>query len=650
MQNLIRFFSLFVLIAVFSIRVNAQVPDFNWAKYFGSTGLDIGHSIVVDLLGNTYLTGEFTGTVNFGGISLTSAGNVDFFLVKLDTIGNTIWAKRGGGTLTDRGYGITLDHMGYLYVTGHYFGAADFSDTTLTSSGNLDNFVAKYDTSGNLIWIRDGKSVSQVSSRDITLDPSGNIFVAGYFGSATVDSVNFDGVKITTNGGRDIFLAKYNNDGVIQWAVSAGSSLSGEEGRSLAVDLDGNPVMVCVFADTANFSGTQLISYGGNDIGIVKYNTASGALIWAKNAGGTGGDAPDAVSIDVLGNIYLTGYFDSTATFGTTQITGIDGDEVFIAKYNNSGDLIWVKSAGGSLLDRGNDLMVTPDGYSYITGRFNGTATFGTTNITSAGDNDIFIAKYDPAGELEWVKSAGGTLADYGNAITVDIVGNCYVSGYFRGTAVFGTFNFTSAGAQDIFVTKIGNAIIPVELVSFKADLINDDVYLAWITATELNNSGFEIQRSADKINFNKIGFIEGKGTTTETQTYLFIDKGLSHGSFHYRLKQIDFDGTSQYSQIVSVDVGAPIVFEVLQNYPNPFNPETMISFNLPVTSDINVTVYNLLGQIVDVVADARFDAGKHNIVFNGAALTSGVYFYEVNAKGIDGSLSNSVKKMMLLK
>lgn len=651
MQNLIRLFSLTVLVVVLPIRLSAQAPDFNWVKKFGSTGLDIGHSIAVDNLGYTYLTGEFTGTVSFGDTSLISAGNVDFFLVKLDTLGNVMWARRGGGTLTDRGYGLTLDDDRNIYVTGHYFGTVDFSGTNLTSAGNLDNLVAKYDNNGNLIWIRDGKSVSQVSSRGITLDASGNVFVAGYFGSATVDSVNFDGVKILTNGGRDIFLAKYNNAGAIQWAVSAGSAASGEEGRGLAIDLDGNIVMVGIFVDTANFSGTQLISNGGSDIFIAKYTT-TGTLLWIKNAGGPRTDAADGVGIDSLGNIYVTGYFDSTAFFGTTQITGVDRDEVFLAKYDSNGNLIWVKSAGGALIDRGNDMVVTRGGISYIAGRFNSTATFDSITVTSSGLNDIFVAMYNSEGNIQWVKRAGGTAEDYGNAIAVDVVGNCYISGYFRETALFDNISLSSAGVQDIFVAKIGDVTIPVELVSLKADVINNTVRLSWITASELNNLGFEIERASTSHlqGWMKIGFVDGNGTTTSTHSYSFTDANVSNGTYYYRLRQIDLDGSSTYSQIINVEIGVPVSFEVMQNYPNPFNPETNVSFNLPATANVTITIYNLLGQTVEIIANKIFDAGRHNVKFNAASLTSGIYFYEVQVKGIDGSLNNSVKKMTLIK
>ncbi len=652
MYPTLRFLTILFLSLVLTIEVSSQAPEFSWVTKFGGTANDMGHSIAVDNLGYTYLTGEFRNIIDFGGgfvFDASGTGRCDFYLLKLNPSGSTVWAVKGGGTLTNRGFGLTIDQNGNIYTTGHYFGQADFSGTILNSAGNLDNIVAKYDNSGNLLWIRDGKSVSQVSSRGIALDANGNVFVSGYFGSSTVDSVNFDGLKIITNGQRDIFLAKYNNTGIIQWAVNGGGPLSAEEGRSVVVDPAGNPIMAGMFNDTATFSGTQLFTEGGNDIFVAKYNT-NGNLIWAKSAGGLGGDAAEAVGVDNDGNIFVTGYFDSSATFGSIQVNGIDNDEIFLAKMNPNGDFLWVVSAGGSLVNRGNDLYVTPDGYSYITGRFNGTATFGSTSVVSDGNNDIFVAKYDPNGNLLWVKRAGGAGSDYGNAIAVDVVGNAYVSGFFNQTASFDGFNFTSAGGNDIFVGKLGNVPIPVELSAFNATIVDGNVKLNWTTVTEVNNAGFDIERSIDNLQFDKIAFIEGHGTTSEFQHYAFVDNYTSNGTYYYRLRQLDFDGSFSYSPVVEIEVGVPSLFEVMQNYPNPFNPETQIAFSLPVAAQVTVTIYDLLGQAVAVPITEQKDAGKYSFTFNDASLTSGIYFYAVEAKGIDGSVHSSVKKMTLLK
>ena len=166
-----------VLIGVFLCVTGnyAQVaPEFDWSIKGSGTARDAGLAVTVDPSGNVYLTGEFFSTaLTFPGKTLTmpgGSGNCDFFLVKFNPQGNAIWGINGGGTLTDRGYGVALDHQGNVVTTGHYFGQAVFGPYTLNSSGNLDCFTAKLDTAGNYLWMKEGKSVSQVSTRSMAVD------------------------------------------------------------------------------------------------------------------------------------------------------------------------------------------------------------------------------------------------------------------------------------------------------------------------------------------------------------------------------------------------------------------------------------------------------------------------------------------------
>ncbi len=194
------------------------------------------------------------------------------------------------------------------------------------------------------------------------------------------------------------------------------------------------------------------------------------------------------------------------------------------------------------------------------------------------------------------------------------------------------------------------SAVVPVELSAFSANVSGNSVTLNWETATETNNSGFEIERSKNKSNYTSIGFIEGKGTTTDKSKYSFVDNSVNSGTYYYRLKQVDFDGSFEYSNSIEVKVSIPNNFSVEQNYPNPFNPSTKIAFSLPVDSKINFTVFNILGQEVYQELNYNLSVGNHSINFNAAGLTSGIYFYNINAVGIDGTNFTSTKKMILAK
>ncbi|MFO7526790.1 MAG: T9SS type A sorting domain-containing protein [Ignavibacteriaceae bacterium] len=191
---------------------------------------------------------------------------------------------------------------------------------------------------------------------------------------------------------------------------------------------------------------------------------------------------------------------------------------------------------------------------------------------------------------------------------------------------------------------------VPVELTSFTAASIGNDVKLAWSTGSEINNSGFEIERKNAQSEWQNIGFVEGNGTTLEQQNYVYVDAGLANGQYNYRLKQVDFDGTFEYSSIVEVEVNVPINFVLQQNYPNPFNPSTKITFGLAVDSKVTLKVFDVLGQEVLTLINQNLGAGQHEVNFDATALNSGVYFYRVEASGIDGQNFTSVKKMILTK
>lgn len=195
-----------------------------------------------------------------------------------------------------------------------------------------------------------------------------------------------------------------------------------------------------------------------------------------------------------------------------------------------------------------------------------------------------------------------------------------------------------------------GNSVVPVELTSFTASVIDGNVTLSWSTATETNNSGFEVERSFNGSDFVNVAFVAGNGTSLQIHNYSITDKNLADGNYSYRLKQIDFNGDFEYSKIINVEVTAPVEFSLAQNFPNPFNPSTKITFGLAIDSKVKLSVYNLLGEQVAELLNSNFTAGTHNVSFDASNLNSGVYFYRLDANGIDGQNFSSIKKMILAK
>ena len=204
------------------------------------------------------------------------------------------------------------------------------------------------------------------------------------------------------------------------------------------------------------------------------------------------------------------------------------------------------------------------------------------------------------------------------------------------------TQNITVDGIR---VTTTWSEIVPVELTSFSATTQKNGVLLNWSTASEINNSGFDVEKKQENTGWNKVAFVNGNGTTTSEKTYSYFDENVTSGKYSYRLKQIDFDGSFEYSQIIEVNFETPVYFELSQNYPNPFNPNTTISYSLPQTGFISLKVYNALGQEVSILVNGIKEAGNYKIDFNAINLNSGIYFYKLEAGNF-----NEVKKMTLIK
>ncbi|MBK7378534.1 MAG: T9SS type A sorting domain-containing protein [Ignavibacteriales bacterium] len=194
-------------------------------------------------------------------------------------------------------------------------------------------------------------------------------------------------------------------------------------------------------------------------------------------------------------------------------------------------------------------------------------------------------------------------------------------------------------------------AYVPVELTSFLGSVKENKILLNWKTATELNNKAFEIQRSQmavvnDQTEWVGVGFVPGFGTTTEPKSYSFIDDNLFPGKYRYRLKQIDFDGSFEYSNTIEIEVPVPIKFTLIQNYPNPFNPITKITFEIPFQTEVRITLYDITGQEIKTLTNQKYEAGFHSVVINADDLSSGVYLYRMTTL----SGYTAVKKLTIIK
>lgn len=365
------------------------------------------------------------------------------------------WAIKAGSYAFDFGYGVGSDDIGNVYVAGKYeMGKAYFGAQYVSCAGNHDFYLMKYNPAGEFQWVRTGGGLWGDYAHALSVDGAGNSYATGEFEVTSY----FGADSLTTYGGNDIFTAKYNTDGVLQWIKRAGGRRS-DKGLGIS-NFNGNVFVTGMFQDTAEMGGKYYNSSGLQDIFLAKYN-GDGKLLWVKQAGGAKRDEGLAICNDALGNVYLTGDFSGTVDFNGTSLTSSGLSDIFIAKYTTDGLLAWVKRAGGSGTDYGYGIVAGDSGKIYVTGGFRNKSNFGSIQLKSASTNaDIFIACYNSDGTALWVKKAGGGLSDYGRAIAVDKNSDLYITGQFGDTATFGNTTLVAADSADIFIasyTKTGD-------------------------------------------------------------------------------------------------------------------------------------------------------------------------------------------------
>jgi len=299
---------------------------FLWARQGGGTAYDAGTAVVVDANGSAFVTGYFTGPATFGSAGLAGIGNIDVLLVNYDGDGNVVWAREAGSTGADTGYGMALDSAGNAVMTGNFSGEATFGSDNLTSSGSYDAFVSKLDGEGNFLWTRRAGGTGTDSGRGVTLDAGDSVFVSGFFSYAA----DFGSTNLT--GGNDAFLAKYDSEGTLLWARHAGGTgMASAAGLAVRADSDGNVICAGLFKYVCWFETTSLDSGVNYDAFIAKYD-GDGSLRWALRCGNYWDESATGVVIDGNGNIFMAGYFDLVSNFGTNTVYSVGDNDTFVAK------------------------------------------------------------------------------------------------------------------------------------------------------------------------------------------------------------------------------------------------------------------------------------------------------------------------------
>ena len=677
-----------------------------WSKGMGTTGNDYAKSVAIDPTGNVVITGQFTGSMSFGGSTLIANGT-DVFIAKYLPTGLHTWSQRQGGGDVDRGASIATDAAGNITVIGMFrsstasFGGANL--TNASAGGTYDLFLAQYNSAGVHQWSQRFGGVNDETAVGIETDASGNVYTAGYF----FGNAGFGGSTFVNAGSTDIFLAKYNSAGVHQWSRQFGNS-SQNEVRGLDVSSTGLVAITGFsFLTPFNLGGADLGNGGGGDCFLACYN-ASGTHLWSRDFGGTAYDGGLSVAVDGSSNVYLGAYSQG----GTPYFGGADyffnhhgNGDIVIGKYDVNGTHIWSGLYGGNADD--DIIALAPDGSNSIVaaGYFDNTVDFGGTELSTAGTYDVFLAKYgarmaDPditsvkdvgndqgrKVKVKFTRSGGDDVAATMTPVTEYVIfrrddapPQMTTSAKFfdSGWTEVGSVHAFGTSAYGVDVPTIGDSTIALGQYQsvFKVRAVTRKPALFY---TSQPDSGYSLDNLAPGIP-SSFAFLTGNLTWDESTADdfdYFTVYGSNTNSFgaavvvnytvapvmdvsaspyvYYYVTATDFSGNEGKPAKVNTlsNAGeAPRSYVLsVSNYPNPFNPRTTVNYTVPSHGRVSVTVYDAHGVNVATLFDGERDAGAYTAVWDGRAnsgvsAASGIYFARIVHNG-----STRTKKMVLLK
>lgn len=442
-----------IVIFVFS-KADAQAPDFLWVKQGSGEKNNVARGITVDNQENAIATGSFQSKVNLDGREIFSVGLQDIFIAKYNGKGEIGWIKQFGAKGRDFAFDIVDAHsQGSSFVTGLFSNTVNFDQFTLEDVGGGDMFTAKIDSSGRVIWAKQAGGSELDGGNEVARDAAGNaLVIANSYGSVKIEDV-----VLKHQGKQDIFITKYDPNGKFLWARQIAGP--GEErGRGITADKHRNVVTTGEFVGPLKID-SQTVNSASNlkDVFLAKYDD-SGKLLWAKSFGNKGDDYGRGVATDAEGNIYFSGVFSGEVKFDNQTLDSVGGSkDIFLAKADASGSVIWARQMGGFGSDEGCEIEVDEGGNSYISGGFAESATFESQVLKSVGRRDVFVAKYDTQGKLVWLKQAGGKGDDEDYAIAVDDSQKVTIVGTFNRETKFSDFSVKNASESvAFFVAQLG--------------------------------------------------------------------------------------------------------------------------------------------------------------------------------------------------
>jgi hypothetical protein len=526
-------------------------------------------------------------------------------------------AISGGGPNADIGEGVAFGPDGVRYVVGTFEGTATFGDVSITSAGDSDIFLVKYD-GASAVWARRaGSRLSDDIGRAVAVAPDGNVYITGYFyGIATWDGGdNLDG-SLDNFGGYDAFLAKYTPEGNLVW-VRQGGSTREDTGRDVAVDTAGNVYLAGSFEGPGGFDGvgvfgdTTLTSAGASDAFLVKYD-ADGDVVWARRGGSDQDDLAYGVAVSGDGRIHLAGSFFGTALFGDLPIQSGGQTDIFVVQYDADGEPVWVEGIGteGYEYFRRGGIDLDTDGNVYLTGSFTNTIVLGPDELRSIGQTDVFVAKLDASGEGLWGRRGGGDGTDFSAAISVgDSHSGTYVfaSGYIDRSGNFDGVSIDGQGRDGYLAVFLSDGSLA------SIDLLGGTGHDAGTSIASYQTGG--------ALEFSATGSFRNTMEVDRTPLSSTGDSDM------YLVRGVVPDGLP-----VEPGAGRPMTSALGNAHPNPFRDRTTLALDVAAAQDVTVEVFDVLGRRVATVHDGQLGTSQHRLVIEAGGLPAGVYI--IRAEG----------------
>jgi hypothetical protein len=431
-----------------------HAQQWNWAASAGGGGnVDFCHGIATDSGGNAYWVGSLSGTVDFG-CGTISDGNSDVmgFIAKRGPEGTCLWVRAITVGFNDAwAYGVAIDAADRIYVTGSYNGNASFGDgVTLSSLGNDDIFLARYDTAGTCLWARRaGSSGSSDEARGVAVSADGAVFIAGFSGGTTI---GFDGISIPNAGNfRQLVIARYDSTGTVQWARASTGNGQGKTCRAISVSGDRLFVTGQVGASAASYDGLALTPGASGAYLYVLATDLDGNWVWARSYG-NGDHEGMGISADTLGNVFVAARLWGSLFLPDDTLSSVSSnDDILVMKLDQDGDLQWAQSTGSTQRDLAWDVEADGIGNVLVAAQFNQSIDFFGTPFTALGGEDMLIAKLAGDGQVVWASRPSGFQRDIPLCIHRQAAApnNIYFGGYYWGAITYGNTTIDDVGNGD---------------------------------------------------------------------------------------------------------------------------------------------------------------------------------------------------------